>query len=164
MALPTSGTITWEMIRAEFGGTYPIYINQYYRGGPLVPNVPANNGIPTSGAISAFQFRGATKVTPFAASIDPSSVYQYYNRNDFGTLYASAVISMSGGSGSYTVTNLDGTTPTTGVTYTRSGNNVSLTATGQNTSRNGIIRFRCSDGATNIDVSLWFQFDFGVLA
>lgn len=63
MALPSSGTITWEMIRAEFGGGYPIYMSQYYRGGGLVPNTAANAAIPTSGPIYASHFYGASATT-----------------------------------------------------------------------------------------------------
>ncbi|OWQ62162.1 hypothetical protein CEE61_04090 [Stenotrophomonas maltophilia] len=54
------------MIRAEFGGGYPIYADQYYRGRGLVPDVPANYGVPTSGPIYASQFYNAVKATPSA--------------------------------------------------------------------------------------------------
>lgn len=65
MALPGSGTLTWDQIRFEFGGGYPIYISDYYRGGPRVPNIPANAGVPTSGLIAASHFYGASAATVF---------------------------------------------------------------------------------------------------
>lgn len=60
--LQTSGAISLENIRAEFGGGYPIQLSQYYRGGGLVPNIGANSNVPTSGAISLSNFYGATAV------------------------------------------------------------------------------------------------------
>lgn len=64
MALPSSGQIDIDQIRAEFGGTTPVSINQYYRGGGLVPNISANSGVPTSGQISFSNFYGATAYVP----------------------------------------------------------------------------------------------------
>lgn len=63
MTLPASGTITMAQIRAEFGGAGSTALNGYYRGGTLVPNVPANSGIPTSGAISLSNFYNASGAT-----------------------------------------------------------------------------------------------------
>lgn len=60
MTLPTSGTMTWEMIINEFGGGHPINISNYYRNGPYVPDLVSNASIPTSGQISANQFYGAS--------------------------------------------------------------------------------------------------------
>jgi hypothetical protein len=60
MALPSSGIITLQDIQAEFGGpTSPISLQNYYRGGGLVPDSPANAGIPTSGVIGLQDFYGA---------------------------------------------------------------------------------------------------------
>ena len=60
MTVPTTNT-SLGGIQTEFGGSPPIAISEYYRGGPLVPSgTPAPNGpIPTSGQISIGQFRGA---------------------------------------------------------------------------------------------------------
>lgn len=62
MPLPTSGPITAAMIRDEFDGTNPVVISDYYRGGSLVPDTPANSGVPTSGTISYSDFYGAAAV------------------------------------------------------------------------------------------------------
>lgn len=64
MTLPSSGIMTWEMIRAEFGGGYPVNISDYYRGGARVPNTPQNANIPTSGLIAASHFYGAAAGPP----------------------------------------------------------------------------------------------------
>jgi len=63
MALPISGAISFTDIQTEFGGTNPIGLNEYYRGGGLVPNTPANTSIPTTGAISLSDFYGGSVLT-----------------------------------------------------------------------------------------------------
>lgn len=60
MALQNSGTITAANIRDEFGGSNPMNLNDYYRGGSLVPDTPTNSGVPTSGTISYADFYGAS--------------------------------------------------------------------------------------------------------
>lgn len=42
MPLPTSGALSMSQIRDEFGGTNPVSLSQYYRGGALVPSSVAN--------------------------------------------------------------------------------------------------------------------------
>ena len=59
MALPSSGVLTLADIQTEFGGTNPIGLSEYYRGGGLVPDTAGNAGIPTSGVISVTDFYGA---------------------------------------------------------------------------------------------------------
>jgi len=59
MALPSSGVLTLDDIQTEFGGTNPIGLSEYYRGGGLVPDTAGNAGIPTSGVISVTDFYGA---------------------------------------------------------------------------------------------------------
>ena len=58
MPLQTSGPISLADIAAEFGGSAPHSLSEYYRGGGLVPDTPANAGIPTSGSISLSDFYG----------------------------------------------------------------------------------------------------------
>ena len=69
MAVPTTNT-KLTGIQTEFGGSNPISISEYYSGGPLVPSAsPAPNGpIPSSGAITVGDFRGATKASFISAS------------------------------------------------------------------------------------------------
>lgn len=59
MALPSSGVLTLADIQTEFGGTNPIDLSDYYRGGGLVPDSGPNAAIPTSGVISVSDFYGA---------------------------------------------------------------------------------------------------------
>lgn len=71
MALPVSGTLTLEQIRAEFGGSTPVSLSQYYRGGGLVTT--NNTGVPTSGAISISNFYGAVRQFAFTISSNYST-------------------------------------------------------------------------------------------
>lgn len=61
MVLQTSGPISISDIQAEFGGTNPISISEYYAGGANVPSGAEgiNGPIPSSGEIKFSDFYGA---------------------------------------------------------------------------------------------------------
>lgn len=69
MTLQTSGTISINDLKAEFGSTSN-RLRDYYRGGSIVPNSPVNSGVPTSGTISLFDFYGAQALEPLSYSLD----------------------------------------------------------------------------------------------
>lgn len=75
MPLPTSGPLSIEQIAAEFGGTVPHSLSEYYRGGGLVRNSAANANIPTSGAISIQNFYGAAAGPVIAEVTVPGSSF-----------------------------------------------------------------------------------------
>src|SRR6056300_737577 len=68
MAVPSNPKLS--DIQAEFGGTNPIELTEYYSGGSFVPaGSPAPNGpIPSSGQISVGQFRGAVNAAYVSAT------------------------------------------------------------------------------------------------
>lgn len=66
MALPVSGTLSLADIQTEFGGSNPISLSEYYRGGLYVTE--NNTGVPTSGSISISNFYGAVKQFAFTIS------------------------------------------------------------------------------------------------
>jgi hypothetical protein len=68
MAVPT-GTVTLADIQQEFGGTEPISLSEYYRGGTYVPDGAGTALIPTSGPISMNNFRGASKTVTITYAI-----------------------------------------------------------------------------------------------
>ena len=64
--LQSSGTIDLTDIQTEFGGTNPIGLSEYYRGGA---NTTSNNSnVPTSGAISMSNFYGGTSLYIYTIS------------------------------------------------------------------------------------------------
>lgn len=69
MPIQTSGTIRITDIVNEFGGSAPHNMSEYYRGGSRVPNIPANNNVPTSGRINLADFYGARFGTPIRIDI-----------------------------------------------------------------------------------------------
>jgi len=92
MALPNSGTMTLAMIAGEFGGSTPHAISEYYRGGGLVPNNPANSGIPTSGTISFSHFYGG--IAQFMGSYSGSvTTVNGLDGNGDGYVYGTAPFS-----------------------------------------------------------------------
>lgn len=66
MALQSSGAISLANIQTEFGGSNPISLSEYYRGGSYVTD--NNTGVPTSGAIQLDDFYGAVKQFQFTIS------------------------------------------------------------------------------------------------
>ena len=63
MALPLSGPLSLTDIQAEFGGTNPISISEYYKGGAFVLTTDFAPNVPTSGRINISDFYGARKTT-----------------------------------------------------------------------------------------------------
>lgn len=64
MTLQTSGAIRFDQIQAEFGGSDPISLSEYYAGGTYVPSGTSgtNGAVPSSGAISMSKFYGTSAV------------------------------------------------------------------------------------------------------
>tara|TARA_R110000868_G_scaffold107277_3_gene293527 strand:- start:54 stop:1052 length:999 start_codon:yes stop_codon:yes gene_type:complete len=73
MALQSSGTITFAQIQAEFGGSNPISLSEYYRGGSYVPNTTVNSSIPTSGTITMSNFYSGSNTAAAWSSADFNS-------------------------------------------------------------------------------------------
>lgn len=75
--IPNSGPISLSDFAAEFGGTAPHSMSEYYRNGA---NVPSNNGnVPTAGAFRFGHMRGAINeiilAATSAANVDISSLF-----------------------------------------------------------------------------------------
>lgn len=83
MPLPSTGPLSLEDIRLEFGGSAPVSLSQYYRGGPLVPDIAQNVGIPTSGTISVGNFYGAAFADLVPNSVDWANI----NMNPVGSTW-----------------------------------------------------------------------------
>jgi hypothetical protein len=63
MVVSTSGPLYLSEIQTEFGGTNPIYLGEYFKGGSYVPSVGlGTSGIPSTGTTTgASYFRGKYK-------------------------------------------------------------------------------------------------------
>ncbi len=82
MQLPASGPLSLAQIQNEFGGSNPVSMSEYYRGGALVTD--NNTGVPTSGAIRISNFYGTVK--QFAFTINTN----YTTTQDLRTLAIAA--------------------------------------------------------------------------
>ena len=86
MALQSSGEIDMLDIVAEFGGSVPHSLSEYYRNGG---NVPGNNtNVPTSGQISMSNFYNAVNEIQVTVSANTTN---YQVSNAFGSNWATAV-------------------------------------------------------------------------
>lgn len=63
MAIPSTGPISLTDIQTEFGGTSPVSLNEYYKGGAYVLTTDYAPNVPISGTISLSDFYGARKTT-----------------------------------------------------------------------------------------------------
>jgi hypothetical protein len=84
MPLPTSGQISIDNVRTEFGGnSVGSLLKDYYRNGGLVPNIPLNKNIPLAGRIRLSDFYGTKKSVSvvqkiiFTQRIDGSDFYDF---------------------------------------------------------------------------------------
>ena len=77
----TGSPLSLSEIAAEFGGSTPHSMSEYYAGGANVPAGTAGNGgdIPSSGAINFNIFYTAAKVTRATINLTISSTTQNYN-------------------------------------------------------------------------------------
>ena len=92
MAIPGSGPLKISEIATEFGDTTPNSMSEYYRGGSLVPDAPANASIPTSGAIGIGDFYGATNrvAVPLTISANTQN-YDVYTQASASPLYTAGI-------------------------------------------------------------------------
>jgi hypothetical protein len=81
-------SLAFDEIQSEFGGTNPIGLDEYYRGGARVPN--NNTDVPTSGPISVRNFYGATRRIAIPLNIASNS-YNYDIFNNRGPSYVAGL-------------------------------------------------------------------------
>lgn len=89
MALQTSGAISLSQVQSEFGGSNPISMSEYYRGGAFVPSTLA-------GAWSAWQGSLNTPVY-YWSILSGGSTSVYWNGSFIGEPSQSATTFSSGG-------------------------------------------------------------------
>jgi hypothetical protein len=97
MAIKNSGPLSLTEIQAEYGGSAPISLSEYYSGGGQVPS-PAptsayqiGGAIPTSGAIRMGSFYGTSKITNFvvgryAMAVDRITHYRVDPNGEIGVV------------------------------------------------------------------------------
>ena len=92
MALPSSGPIKLSNIQTEFGGTDPVGLNEYYRGGVNVPDTRNTATIPVAERISTNNFYGAIRRLNIPLNItSPTYNYEVYDEAVSGTGYVAGI-------------------------------------------------------------------------
>lgn len=92
MALPASGPLAFTNIQTEFGGTNPIGLNEYYRGGPFVPVSSSTTTIPSSGTIAANNFYGTANRINVPLTIgSPTYNYNVYTQASASPSYVAGI-------------------------------------------------------------------------
>lgn len=153
-AIPNSGAISLSDFAAEFGGTAPHSMSEYYRDGG---NVPSNNtNVPTSGAFRFGQMRGAINAiiqtlanttnvdlsTVFGsdwASTVPKEVIIPSGVTIGGTGTSDALTAPSGMGGTLTITNAGSVIGFGGTAGGNGGNAIRIASTGITVNNSGLI-------------------------
>ena len=86
MAIKSSGSLAMTEIVAEFGGSVPHSLSEYYRDGGAVPG--NNTNVPTSGNISMGNFFDAVNEIQYTVS---SSTTNFQTSSAFGSNWSTAV-------------------------------------------------------------------------
>lgn len=80
MAIPSTGKVSLGDMQTEFGGSNPISLSEYYRGGLYVPT--SLTQVPVTGTpISIGIFRGSQKTLPLTITTFGTQVDQYGHSN-----------------------------------------------------------------------------------
>lgn len=98
MALQSSGPISLSQIQSEFGGSNPISLSEYYRGGANVGSWVTS--VPSSGAISMSNFYGTSQY------IDPVAGTTYFSIS--GSLALTTLNGAAGSGSAGSATDTDG--------------------------------------------------------
>lgn len=97
-------------IQTEYGGSNPISLSEYYRGGSFVLAHPNNTGIPASGAISVSEFFNQRKewvvAVTIAADVSDFNLRNFLNSTygDFSSVPTIATVTINSGINVYSTT------------------------------------------------------------
>ena len=101
MTLPASGTISLSAVQSEFGGSNPVGMDEYYRGGSYVS--VNNTSIPTSGTISLSNYYNGAKYVTGVNWWDRGTVASWPTDSGWVSSvdYGNGLTFLSGGSATY---------------------------------------------------------------
>lgn len=133
MALPSSGSISLANIQTEFGGSNPISLSEYYRGGAYV--TANNTGVPASGVIQLDDFYGAVRQFSFTITTNYSTPQDLrslalaagWNGSDYLNITNNAIISSN--NTAYPALTIGGSFPN-GIKFTNNSYIIGMGGTG----------------------------------
>lgn len=94
MAITGSGAVSFSNLQTEFGGSNPISLSEYYRGGSYTTS--NNTGVPTSGAISMSQFYSTTAADYVPAAVNWANLYVATDDSSGGAYVEEATQTITG--------------------------------------------------------------------
>lgn len=165
--MPLGSNPTFIQIRDFFGGSNSF--RDYYRGGPFVPNIPANAGISTTiEGLRQTQFSGADKVgrAPTSLSAASGTVNSTNSGNaSSGNTTGQVQLYPGGGDGTYSWgANVLSQTNTASVSPTVNGGNVAactaaITGVGVGGQKNAtvVVRYTATSIGTSASVDITFN-------
>lgn len=161
--VPGSGFSFQDVVNV-FGGDG--YFSNYYRGGPFVPNIPQNYGVPDNpNGMELAQFANATNYVPFSASASGSTAsFNLGNSTTPRTRVMStlATASASGGNGSFSYSwRVIGSSGVTGPSAGGNSNSVAVQCTAT-LNAGGYVDVACdiSDGTSTQTVTARCNFNY----
>lgn len=101
MALQSSGAISFSELQAEYGGSNPISINEYYRDGTYVPSLVDDTFTATATSTSVSSSFGSRPGYDSGPTFNGSNLYTHSRWSDGGA--QSATITMTLPAGTYHV-------------------------------------------------------------
>lgn len=110
MASVPGPPVQLAQVRAVFGAPAGTPLNQFYRGGPWVPNIAQNNNVPIAPPIRLAQLAGATNYVPMTVTVP--NINTDTEGGSTGAYLGSANIQVSGGAPpfTYNTVHVSGTT------------------------------------------------------
>jgi hypothetical protein len=87
MPLQSSGAISLGNIQTEFGGSNPISMSEYLKGGSYVPNTPTNVNIKSSASDMSFSNYYNGSVISFTAAFNNAEPINLIDQGASGALY-----------------------------------------------------------------------------
>ena len=105
MAIPGSGPLTFPDIQTEYGGSNPISLGEYYRGGTYVPDSATTSTIASSGALAMSGFYGTSNTQYFTIISNQTNLNlrSYVDGLGYNGL-ANVVVTINGGVWVYATT------------------------------------------------------------
>ncbi len=166
MTLQTSGQITLTNIKAEFGGTVPYRLSDYYPGGAYVPvgTSGTNGAVPVFGQpLSLSDFYGTSNYINIGVSV--SDVFGETSGTNNITRTMSAVVTGGDGSHTYSWVKISGDS-NTNISGSSTGSTVNILCTtpGSFGSNNATFRCTVNDGTSSASDDASGTFIWGDLA
>lgn len=150
MAVPSNPKLS--DVYAEFAAPAGTNLSAFVRGGAYVPNISANNAVPTSPPISLSQMAGSVKYIPISLGGPTSAQGEVFGTPTTQTVFSDAVtITVSGGNPGPSISwaRISGDATMSMVFPTNSLGQQWSASVNTNSSKSAVYRITVSDGVSS---------------